>query len=228
MSPEQRLAAQQKSAETRLANRAKAEAAAAAEPRGEAPPDPPENYGRLRESGQGGAIDRATHNIGGLGETDPVVTGRQLAPDIVGYGQEEPHTRPARAEDVPFHDGRRAASQPGPGAAPPTRAPVLAQGSVLVLPDWETVELQEGQDSLDAAYKLLEQGGKVLQQRVSTREVAEGYTCVHCGTPVPDLRNAKMIQARRDSVTGLIVNDVWCSARCYTAGINTGSFAAKK
>jgi hypothetical protein len=225
MTPEARRAAQQKSAATRLANR-QAAAVEPKAPRGEAPPDPPPNYGRLPEAGSGGAIDPARHSIGGLGENDPAVQGRPLAPDVVGL-EPAPTQAPRRVvrkeSELPFHARGVAPAEVVIEDSPDVKS-WPAGSTMVVLPNWDTCDLREGQDTLDAAHALLEEGARKLQSRVSAAEEGN-YTCVQCGRPIPDLRQAKMIQARRDPVTQIITNDVWCSARCYTAGISAGQFA---
>lgn len=211
-----------------------------------APPNPPSNYGIGSESRglPGGAIDPATRDIGiDLGAklaeaNNPNI--RPLVADVVGDLSQpapvQPPVKVAKSEsDLPFKS-KVASRKPVKPNGHRTPSPIIStadpepiiEGTTLQLPDWQTVNLQEGQDILDSAYKLLEAAGKVLQVRQTQREADAGYHCKQCGKPVPDLRMAKMVQAHRDLVTGIFTNVVWCSHRCFTGFVAGGQASSAK
>jgi hypothetical protein len=216
-----------------------------------APPDPPSNYGIIPESRlPGGAIDPATRDIGGVGEAAlERAQGRSLAPDVVGNlgapRQPRANVRIARSEsDLPFtrtaepkpngkgQDDVPAVDRTQVGAAavhrlPPNALLAAEEGAVLALPNWETVDLQEGQDSLDAAHSILTQAALILQRRLGERAQSKGTLCRGCGTLIADAKLAKMIQAIRDPETGIIENHMWCSFRCFNGGVAAGKFGAQ-
>lgn len=196
----------------------------------DAPPDPPANYGKLPEAGlPGGAITEAERNIGGVGEA-ALNKERPLAPDMVGDMSEvemQPPMSNARVKppafrkppfDPPARLTKPAKSNGHVGNIAPT-GQLASEGVLLQLPDWETCDLQEGQDSLDAAYALLQSAANALQKRFQKRDEGAGYFCQSCGNRVVDLRQAKMIKDVRDPSTGIFTKLVWCSPRCFISTV---------
>ena len=170
------------------------------------PPDPPANYGRLPEIGRGGAISQGQREVG-VDVTKPPVKAHlppdhhPLGTDVVRRrGEEKEPTPPPIREDL----------------APIPTQPPEDGGTVLNLPDWETVPLEDSEAWLQILRTEEERGASIINRRRGDPESGLVYHCANtaCNRVVEDGKWA-FAKNIRDPKTNVFHRIVVCSARCW-------------
>ena len=160
------------------------------------PPDPPANYGLLREVGKGGAISQGEREVG----VDPLKLAAK-APDVVGRREEQP--RPVL-----------------PGPTIESEAEPSEDGTVMRLPNWETVEIEEAEQWLRLLREEQEKAALIVNQRRGGPTLNRCANAT-CQREVLDGKEA-FSRSIKDPTTGIWHRMVLCSVRCWMEWQKTG------
>lgn len=152
---------------------------------GPQPPTPPLDPHPVREDMRGGAISAEERQLG-------------VAPD----------RKPAQRPNLDFVRGR---DEPQPGKEILV-APRIEDKLIMEIPDWNTIEIEEGESWLRMFGEMAESARSILNRRKG--ENIQSVPCLVCGRQVPDGKQ-RFSRTSLDKSTGLYTRTVICSSQCY-------------